>query len=204
MLKDSGYAVVLSEGPYDLLWRPDGRALCVALVEDWPMATLSVASGRPSLIDPLGLLRDEEVTAKVRRPGDLRVIGEATISEGGVESLRAPVRGWALVDLLDLGEASAQTARLVASVRPTLIYLLRGFTSPASIEASSSLVSAGLPLVVPGLVGAKEVSSLWRRGPRVIVSLKDQIGEDKKWALEEGLEGSRLTDLLLSLSGLGC
>jgi hypothetical protein len=196
---------VLSEGPYDLLWRPGGRAACVALVEDWPMVTLSVASGRPSIADPLDLLKGaRDATAKVRRPGDLKVIGEATLADGGVESLRAPVRGWALVDVLDLEEAIAWIARLVASVRPTFIYLVRGFTSPASVEASSLIVNAGLPLIVPGLRGAKEISSLWRRGPRVIAGLDKQISEDKKWALEEGLEEPRLMDLVLGLSGLGC
>ncbi|MFP3312770.1 MAG: hypothetical protein RXN88_04525 [Acidilobus sp.] len=194
----------LSRGPYEVLWASDGRPACVAVVDDWPMALISTASGRPSLVDPLKLLgiSSASLMAKVRRPGDLEVIGEATLNRGRLESLEAPVMGWALLDVFDLEPLASRAASLILEVRPRLVYLVRGFTSPADLEVASLTIAAGAPLIVPGFRGANDLTKAWGRAS-VIVDLRSLGGAAEEVPLEGGL-GREEALRLLRGTGAGC
>lgn len=195
LLAAYGYSVIVDNGAYRAAVRPDGVPLCLGLVYDWPAPVLTVTAGRPRVFDPDGVLSDSNgpVEAAVVRPSDMSVIGVAVVSDRKVIRLEAPVRGWALLDVVDGVKRTQQLLSMLGSLRPRLVYLVAAFSSRQSLR-SLWLQSPGVPLVVGGFRKASEVASAWP-GLSIIVN---------SWGDTKGVSAEEAERRLLSLTGRGC
>ncbi|MGC9210516.1 MAG: hypothetical protein ACP5FT_04560 [Acidilobus sp.] len=135
-LEAAGYVDLGYDGVGRLMVRPGGSPLCINVVEDWPMLLLfRSARGYRASLQGRAAATFLGVRVVVRRADDLRAVGEATITDGGLLSPQPPCTStWCLGDYLTPNglDVPSRLASLLRLTAPYVVRLVRAYTSPVT------------------------------------------------------------------------